>query len=493
MKYKDQVLGCWLGKSVGGTLGMPYEGQDGPHALTFYNPVPESMLPNDDLDLQVVWACVLNQMQQPRVGRDVLAKAWLNHVQFPMDEYGIALRNLRIGIQPPYSGSYDNWFIHGMGAAIRSELWACLAPGQPELAAAYAYEDACVDHAGEGVWAEVFLAALESMAFTETNVVLLVETAISQLPQDSSVRMAVKDTLHWFDQNDGWLLVRELILQKYGHVNFTDVTMNMAFIVLALLNSHGNFSRGICTAANCGKDTDCTAATTGAILGIMNPDSIDEKWLKPIGKDLLLSPEIVGIKYPGNLENFADMIVCLRQRISDFPGEANKYEPNFEAGAITVDVTFVNRMPDMNQDISSMMTKSEKYVLAGLNATYPASDFGDDVILVKYSFELNTPQNILLMVNTHSACHVWLDNVYCFGRSGGEMSPSLHRTPWHPALINQYKAIFLDSGSHDFVAAMLKPEESEDLNWFAGIGDSATFHWDEKILHSDKSKQFNMV
>lgn len=41
---------------------MPYEGRDGPLELTFYNPVPEVMLPNDDLDLQVVWACVFDKM-----------------------------------------------------------------------------------------------------------------------------------------------------------------------------------------------------------------------------------------------------------------------------------------------------------------------------------------------------------------------------------------------------------------------------------------------
>lgn len=56
-----------------------------------------------------------------------------------------------------------------MGAAIRSELWACLAPGDPALAAAYAREDACLDHAEEGLWAEVWLAALQSAAFVESD------------------------------------------------------------------------------------------------------------------------------------------------------------------------------------------------------------------------------------------------------------------------------------------------------------------------------------
>ena len=154
---------------MGGTLGMPFEGQDGPLNISFYDPVPTEMIANDDLDLQVLWACILDEMGRPYVDRNVLGQAWLDHVEFPWDEYGVAIRNLRLGIKPPLTGSYDNCFTNGMGAAIRSELWACLAPGNPELAAKYAYEDACVDHADEGIWAPVFLAALESQAFVEED------------------------------------------------------------------------------------------------------------------------------------------------------------------------------------------------------------------------------------------------------------------------------------------------------------------------------------
>ena len=54
-QYKKKVEGCFIGKAVGGTLGAPYEGKRTTHSLTYYDPVPTEMLPNDDLDLQVVW------------------------------------------------------------------------------------------------------------------------------------------------------------------------------------------------------------------------------------------------------------------------------------------------------------------------------------------------------------------------------------------------------------------------------------------------------
>ena len=47
---------------------------------------------------------------------------------------------------PPLSGSFNNRFYkNGMGCPIRSEIWACLAPGHPEIATKYAYEDASVE------------------------------------------------------------------------------------------------------------------------------------------------------------------------------------------------------------------------------------------------------------------------------------------------------------------------------------------------------------
>ena len=176
---------------------------------------------------------------------DVLAKAWVDHVDFPWDEYGVAIRNLRLDIAPPVSGSYDNFFINGMGAAIRSEIWACLAPGNPVLAAKYAYADACVDHAEEGIWAPVLLAALESMAFVENDQDKLLDMAVEQLPETSLVRQAISDTRLWWKEYKDWKIIREKILEKYGKENFTDVTMNMAFIVLAWLAAGNDFSKPI--------------------------------------------------------------------------------------------------------------------------------------------------------------------------------------------------------------------------------------------------------
>lgn len=61
MEYKDKVLAGWIGKSLGGVVGAPYEN----HKV--FGDVPAEKLwpsfhaPNDDPDIQIVW---LEAMQE---------------------------------------------------------------------------------------------------------------------------------------------------------------------------------------------------------------------------------------------------------------------------------------------------------------------------------------------------------------------------------------------------------------------------------------------
>ncbi len=41
LPLEQRIHGCWLGKSIGGTLGLPVEGRTERMALTYYDPVPE--------------------------------------------------------------------------------------------------------------------------------------------------------------------------------------------------------------------------------------------------------------------------------------------------------------------------------------------------------------------------------------------------------------------------------------------------------------------
>lgn len=480
--YRARVMGCWLGKAAGGTLGMPFEGQDGPLDVWFYSPVPTEMLPNDDLDLQVLWACVLDKQNPVRVDRHALARAWRENCGFPWDEYGVAKRNLAEGIAPPLSGSFDNWFARGMGAAIRSEVWACLAPGDPALAALYAYEDACVDHAGEGIWAEVFFAALQSAAFSSSDPDALLDGASSALPAESEVRRAVRDARLWWRETRDWRIVRAKILEDYGHENFTDVVMNVAFTVLGWLAGEGNFGRAVCIASNCGKDTDCTAATVGALMGILDPSCIPDRWLAPVGRDLVVSPEIVGIEAPATLDGFSDLIVRLRGRLEERAPDVADDVQETPLGII-VEAGFLDALPEAGAPAPALPPGYGPLTLPGTVGTMPAADFKGEVLLLRYLFRLDRPQDMRVLFNTRQPCRVWVDGAYAFGREGGLMAPSLHRVP-----AGQATNMFLEAGEHVLLAALGCPAARRDMaEWVVAVGDARTNQWLPNVFRHDDS------
>lgn len=472
--YRDKVMGCWLGKAVGGTLGQPYEGCNGPLNLSYYEPVPTDMIPNDDLDLQVLWACVLDKMEKPVIDRDVFADAWVTHVAFPWDEYGVAIRNLRNGIRPPYSGSYDNWFKDGLGAAIRSEIWACLAPGEPELAAEYAYEDACVDHVGDGIYAEQFLAALESAAFVENDMNKLLDAGLSVIPNDCDLALAITDTRKWCSKSDDWLSIRAKILDKWGSESFTNVVMNIPFAVMSLILGKGDFSKTICMSVNCGLDADCTTATVGAILGIINSDGIDEKWLKPIGRKLVINDGITGITHPDTLDEFTDLIIKLREFISLRKAPIAP-APNLETLKIKAETgVFKNWFSqDAERAKPTLPEKTEMLEFPGCFASIPSKKIPtDSLFMMSFKFKLENKQNVRVMFNSPSNTRVWIDDKYAFGREGGRMAPSLHRCP-----PNQYKDVTLEAGKHELLVGIAPIDNEESISWGLGIGDITSMQW----------------
>ncbi len=309
-EYRDRVLGCWMGKNIGGTLGAPFEWRRQVNRVEFYTQdLGGEPLPNDDLDIQLLWLVALEEMGV-QVDANLLADYWCIYVTPHWAEYGTAKNNMRLGLLPPQSGSFHNDYKDSCGAFIRSEIWACIAPGCPQVAARYAYHDAILDHGnGEGTFAAVFCAALESAAFVESDLRRLVEIGLSYIPADCAVSGAARAAVAAFDAGKSWLEARDLILAGFrgsshgGAPELTspadrekgfhegkrgwDVPSNIGLLVLALLYGEGDFAKTVCTAVNCGEDTDCTGATAGSIFGILRGyRAIPPQWVEPVGRKI---------------------------------------------------------------------------------------------------------------------------------------------------------------------------------------------------------------
>lgn len=268
-EFLDKVHGCWYGKCLGGAAGAPVEGIkkliDVKDFTEIYNPD----LPNDDLDIQLLWLCVIEKKGAAISSCD-LADAWIEKCWYPFSEYGYFMKNYIRGIKPPYSGIVNNsFFTEGMGCPIRSEIWGILNAGNPKQAADYAYIDACLDHSGNAVYAEQFLAAVESLAFFESDLMTLIKAGMEYIPDSCKLRDCFDMIIREFGAGTDWKIVRKMVLDRFGHPDFTNSVQNMGIILIALLYGGGDMRRTINIALRCGYDTDCTCASAASIIGII--------------------------------------------------------------------------------------------------------------------------------------------------------------------------------------------------------------------------------
>ena len=269
--YYDKILGCWLGKCLGGNIGQAYEGMKQRMPIKFTREFVEKAIPNDDLDLQILWLDVINQKGLNFNGED-LADAFAKNCPYSPGEYAYFKRNYHKNIMPPLSGSFNNEFFNaGMGSPIRSEIWACLFPDEPERAVEYAKLDSTLDHYefGDSSYGEVFLTALECFCFQGGEPYELAQRALEFLPKDCAMYKLVTDVIALCRESDNMEYIQKWILRKHGNSEACMARQNIGFLLAAFFLYGTDFKKAVEEAVKCGFDADCTGATLGAMLGIL--------------------------------------------------------------------------------------------------------------------------------------------------------------------------------------------------------------------------------
>lgn len=395
-EFRDKVYACWLGKNIGGTLGMPFEGKTDLNNITFYTKLKAGEpAANDDLDLQILWLKALEENNY-RIDAYTLGEYWLKYVPVNWNEYGVGKVNMRLGIMPPLSGEYNNakWKTSN-GAWIRSEIWACLAPGDPMLAAQFAWKDACVDHGcTEGTLAEIFTATLESAAFIEKDRDKLINFALTMIPSDCRVASAVKTAVEAKRSGQTWQEARETVVNATKDLGWFQAPRNVAFTIIGWLYGDGDFGKSLCIAINCGDDTDCTGATLGSIMGIIHGTSIiPEKWRSPIGDDIK-TVAISGFEAPANLHVLTDKTLESQKKMADI------YELPVR---ITKDATAITNSKELlsvnKKELSRIWKRSPYQISRDTEELTFTCDYGgtpeikaDETRILKFSIENKTAQ-----------------------------------------------------------------------------------------------------
>lgn len=285
--YLDKTLGSWMGKSIGGVVGAPYECHKILGDMNADQLWPKELAPNDDLDIQVVWLEMLEE-RGCNFSQQDLVDYWRDRCWYNFAEYGAFLNNVQRGIHPPLSGDFNNeFFSESMGCPIRAEIWGLVAPGNPGLAAEMAQMDGQLDHIGESVWAERFWAASTAAAFFAASLEECLAAGRAVVPSDSTVMELSQLVPDLWRKHQDWKTIWRLLIRRFGHRDSSKGQINFAFTILSLAAGGMDFKRTIELAVNCGWDTDCTAATAGALLGALGGSAVLPKdWLEKLGPNL---------------------------------------------------------------------------------------------------------------------------------------------------------------------------------------------------------------
>ena len=338
--YRDRVRACWIGKNIGGTMGGPYEGSRETFDIQGFSTPPGKPLPNDDLDLQLVWLHAVETRGITELNADVLGAYWMDLIVPNWNEYGLSKSNMRRGLLPPLSGEYDSSWKESNGAWIRTEIWACLAPGCPDIAAKYAIEDAKVDHGtGEGTMAAAFVAAMQSAAFAMPDIRTCIELAVEAIPAESRMADSIRFVLECYDKGMHPIDARNAVQQRNADIGdgWFEAPSNVAYAAIGLLWGEGDFKKALITAINCGDDADCTGATVGATMGIfLGMKGVPEEYCAYIGDEIITislnkTCGSTGLRFPKTCSELCERVIAevphtlhaLRAPVSFTDGESD--------------------------------------------------------------------------------------------------------------------------------------------------------------------------
>jgi len=279
--YFDKAYGAWKATLIANHSGLDLQGryleEPGPPG-SFTLLLLDQWSTDDDTHIEWVDLHIL-ETHGLDPSAEQIRDEWVDHLNHDIWVSTRRARDLMDeGFLPPDTGSAENnpegtWSI---GAQFQTELFGMLAPGMPDIAAAYAERFAHITSSGPAVGASVFYAMLYSQAFFENDVRKLVIDAMRRVETGATVPPAVTsivaNVLGWQRESpQDWRATRKKIRDAYD----TDpmwwaARVNFAVTIMALLYGDGDLLKTIEIAALAGWDADNNMATAAGLLGLVH-------------------------------------------------------------------------------------------------------------------------------------------------------------------------------------------------------------------------------
>ncbi len=316
----ERVAGCWTGRIAGCLLGKPLEfmrraqvagmlratnncpaarytasSEFTPAMMREWNlrtGVPEQPWideigdgapVDDDTNYTVFNLKLLETFGRDFQPNDVLY-AWINWMPAGITATAerVAYGNACRGVLAPHSATHLNPYREWVGAQIRAEVFGMVNPGDPAAAAEMAFRDACVSHVRNGVYGELFVAAMVAAALSSADAREAVRAGLREIPARSRLYEAVSEVLGWHGEGRPFSFAADQIHARYDEGNlhhWCHTVPNAMLVAAALLYGAGDFTKTLGFAVSDGFDTDSNGAVAGAIAGaIAGRSGIPAHW-----------------------------------------------------------------------------------------------------------------------------------------------------------------------------------------------------------------------
>jgi hypothetical protein len=279
---KDKIAGGWAGKMIGVTYGAPTEfraqGKTYEDSIKWKPSDVKGSIWQDDIYVQLTFL-----MAMDKYGIDAPAKKF--HEMFAKAGYQLwhanvqARKNYYDSIFPPQSGNPEfNIHADDIDFQIEADYIGFMCPGMPQTANKIADKIGHIMNYGDGVYGGVFVAALYSEAYFESDIPKIIDKALLTIPAESDYSKIVKDVilLHQHNPSD-WRAAWAELEAKWGKEQICgagssfniDAKLNGAFIVMGLLYGDGDPAKTMEIATRCGQDSDCNPSNAMAVLGVI--------------------------------------------------------------------------------------------------------------------------------------------------------------------------------------------------------------------------------
>lgn len=289
---RDRIAGGWAGKMIGVSYGAPSEFRA--QAKTYDEPLAwkpghvTNSIRQDDIYVQLSF-----MMTMDAHGIDAPAEKFAE--SFATAGYPLwhanaqARKNFFDGIMPPLSGSPEyNPHADDIDFQIEADYIGFMCPGMPATAVRIADKVGHIMNYGDGVYGGMFVAALYTHAFFETDIARIVDNALRSIPAKSEYAECVRDVvkLHKRFPSD-WREAWRRLEARWGGVDICgalapfniDAKLNGAYIVMGLLYGGGDFAKTMEISLRCGQDSDCNPSNAAAVIGVMKGlRGIPDEW-----------------------------------------------------------------------------------------------------------------------------------------------------------------------------------------------------------------------